>query len=102
MLTDQQEGLAKRLLSGATSLYCGDHAYFGPGAEGRGAPTPGCKKCWMVWYVRQLATVPLAEIPERVERLYESVRNMAQLADAGQFDFEPMAHPDIQIEKDAA
>lgn len=97
-MNNSRETFSRRLLSGATTVYCGDHAYFGPNSMGRGAPTAGCKKCWLTWFLRSLATTPVEQIPEKVEHLKETIHKMIELQSLGRWDFEPYAHPEVHIE----
>lgn len=80
---------------------CGQHHYYGPSKIKDVHPATGCKQCWMVYFLHDLASVPPSEREQRFEEIVEVVKNLNQLVEGGKWDFKPFKHPEIHIEKDA-
>lgn len=79
------------------SVYCGLHNYFGPGKEGKFAPHMDCPKCWLVYYIYDIANTPASQRRERMEELEQVVHHMVETAQKGQLDFNPLEHPQVVI-----
>lgn len=102
-MTDaQKKEFLDNVLSGQITIYCADHLYFGPGKDGTGAPTSGCKKCWEVWWLHHFSTTPREQLAQKVEEAYEAVRKSVELIEEGKFDLELLRHPNVQIEAEKA
>jgi hypothetical protein len=97
--TDQEKAqFCEDLLSGKIHVYCGLHAYFGPNAQGEGAPVQGCPQCWKVWWLKHFSTTPREKLAEEIEKTYEAMVNTVNFVEHGNFDFRPYLHPDVKIE----
>jgi len=81
---------------GKVVLRCSKHPKF----DGSGQPTQGCKDCWLLWFVLVLRKVPPERRAEKIEELLMVVRHMIEEVKAGRFDYQPLPHPVIHIEKD--
>lgn len=82
------------LLSGQTYLVCEKHTYFG-----KVPPlVPGCKKCWLTYYMVQIAQVPRELQLERLEMLESSVHHAVECENQGLLDFKFQPGIDIQSE----
>lgn len=75
-------------------LYCADH-----GVLGKNFPVHSCKNCWTIYYLKELAKKPPHLRAESLEKLVEMVHHMTEAADKGELDFQPFAHPRVEIEK---
>lgn len=102
-MTDlEKKQFLENLTSGKITVHCADHFYFGPGADNEGAPTSGCKKCWLVWWLHHFSTTQREQLAEKVEEAYQAVRRSVELVEKGEFDLELLRHPNIQIEAEKA
>ena len=81
-----------------TLLSCQKHRYIASNTP----PMPvGCKDCWLAYYWYMIATTPPHLREERLGQLERALTDAVAMAERGEFDFEPMAHPEIVTEKDA-
>lgn len=89
-------------------LACPLHSYFGPETgksagialvRKTGKMDAACKTCWMVYYTCALSMVPPSERAQRLEEMTEVVRDCNQAVEQGKWDYEPLARPEVHIEK---
>lgn len=79
-------------------LTCKRHMYIGQEKP----PEPiGCTDCWTAYWWYMIATTPPHLRQERLEMAYRATYDAVKLAERGEFDFEPLARPIIETEKDA-
>jgi len=93
--------------SGRLVLVCGKHNYTAARKRKNATvaipPTPnGCKLCWEVYYLTDLALTPPAKRQERLDELEEVIHHAIEFEQKGQFDFVPDVNPTIRYHKDAA
>lgn len=103
--TEKQKFLEDLLDPDKVQVYCKDHMYFGPikiGGIGSHSARPGkgCAKCWFVYYLVDLARTPANQRQERLDELEEVIHHVVEAVENGTWDFEPLEHAEIQIEKD--
>lgn len=99
MTQKEREGfLAEALDPHKISIFCGVHQYYGPSKTNKKiAPFKGCSRCWLVYYIHDMATTPPHLREQRLAELEEVIHHATELADKGQFDFEPYRHAKIEI-----
>lgn len=78
-------------------LVCGKHQYT---AKELPPTSKGCKECWQAWWMHKIATTPPHLREQRLQEAESMLRNAVQMLEAGQFDFEPYDHAQVQIDKD--
>jgi hypothetical protein len=74
-------------------LRCEEHNWF---YSGRPPITTGCRECWLAYYTGQLAQKG-GDFRPSVDQLESAIRHAAELADKGEFDFEPRLE-DFKVE----
>jgi hypothetical protein len=103
LLTDKDKALLTNEMFDPRGMMvcCATHQYYGPTKLVKSHPATGCKQCWMVYFLHDLASVPPSERAQRFDEIEEVVRNLNQMVESGKWDYKPFARPDIKIEKDA-
>jgi hypothetical protein len=96
----EADQLCQEAMSDQATVYCGDHFYFGP-ARNKVAPTSGCKKCWMVFYLHHFKSVPPDKREAEMDELKQILMHVTESVENGTFDFRPFRRAEIKIEKDA-
>lgn len=101
----KEEAVAEALDPTKVTLYCKQHNYYGPTklkfqGKIKSAPQLGCKNCWMVFYIHELANTPPDLRRERLEEIEEVLNKVVESVENGTWDFKPHAHPEITIEKE--
>lgn len=98
---DEQKRILNDLLDQEkVSVYCGDHFYFGPVKDKPEiGPHSGCPKCWFVFYFHDIATTPPHLRQARLDELEETVHHVVEAVKTGNWDFKPLPHAEISIEK---
>src|SRR5437899_2890859 len=83
----QLAGIVSELNSGKLYVTCGIHNYVG---GSKPPQTRGCSKCWMAYYVWDLATTPPHLRKERLDELEGVVLRAVEFERTGKFgkDFE--------------
>lgn len=71
---------------------CPDHNFW---YSGRPPLTTGCRECWAAYYVSQWAIAGTKS--EHIDQLESAIHHAAELADKGEFDFQPKLE-DFKIE----
>ncbi len=79
-------------------LGCEAHKYFGPSEVTKAFPAEGCKRCWMVFIIHDLASVAPSERAQRFSEFEEVVRNLNQAVEHGKWDFVAFRHPEIKYD----
>jgi hypothetical protein len=73
-------------------LVCGKHNYL---ASEKPPTSVGCKNCWEAWWWHKIATTPAHLRAERIEQATAMLRHANEAYERGEFDFEPLARPEI-------
>jgi hypothetical protein len=105
------EKVLSEIQSDKVTLTCGKHNYVAARKRANATVaippnTHGCKDCWMVYYVTDLALTPPGKRQERVDELEEVIHHAIEFEQKGQFgkDFELFEPTDgrfeVKIEKD--
>lgn len=94
---ERAEILAEVFDTDRTAVLCGKHGYIGSDTP----PKPnGCHDCWQAYWHTMIAKTPPHLRQERLQKLLKSLRDAVQMAERGEFDFEPYAHADIVTSKE--
>ena len=94
---EKADFLAEALDPAKLQLICGRHQYVGSETP----PKPrGCRECWQAYWMHKIATTPPHLREQRLAEAEKLLRDAIQLAERGQFDFEPYPHPHVEISKE--
>ena len=80
-------------------LFCEVHGYIGGPSR---SPYPGCKSCWMAYFVGIMAKTPPHKREQKLQELETIVHKLAEDVERGKADFTLFEHPHINIERDVA
>lgn len=99
--SEQRDILKEIIGSERVTLYCADHMYTGPVKSNPAVkPAKGCPKCWQVYFILDLASVPPHMREQRLSELEEVLHKMNEMVDAGTWDFEPYEHAEIEFSEE--
>ena len=76
---------AKGVVEDRFVIRCEEHNWF---YTGRPPLTTGCRECWLTYYTGQLAQKG-GDFKESVAQLESALRHAGEMADKGDFDFQP-------------
>jgi hypothetical protein len=79
---------------------CGLHRYYGPSMIVDTRPVPGCKQCWMVWWLHEILKFPPSQRAEAIDQAFEAVAKCNEAVENGTWNFSPHLHPKITYEDD--
>lgn len=79
------------------ACYCSKHNYFGQSKLNPDSkPTLNCSRCWFVFYLNDMISVPPSERKQRLAELDEVLHKLAEEVEKGNGDqFNVNRHPEI-------
>jgi hypothetical protein len=78
-------------------LVCPKHNYVGSKMPPKSS---GCKECWQVYYIFDLASTPPSLRKERLDELEHVIHNVVDMVKKNKFDFVPEARPEVVLTRD--
>jgi hypothetical protein len=78
-------------------LACEKHGYV---ASSTPPQSKGCRDCWMAYWTNVIVTSPPHLRLERLASAEKAVRAVVDSVESGTFDFIPLEHPEVSIERD--
>lgn len=100
--TPEQQDILKEIIgSERITLYCADHMYTGPvKSHPEVKPSKNCPKCWQVYFIHDLASVPPGMREQRLAELEEVLYKMHEMVLAGTWDFNPYEHAKLEFSEE--
>jgi hypothetical protein len=79
------------------NLVCPKHQYVGSKMPPKSS---GCKECWQVYYIYDLASTPPSLRKARLDELEHVINSVVDMVRKNKFDFVPEERPEINYTRD--